>query len=135
MINKKYADIIDLPHHSSERHPRMSAIDRAAQFSPFAALTGYEDAIDETGRLTDEKIELSEDEKQQLNAKLAIAEDNIGTDRQFAFTYFVQDKYKNGGAYVRCIGSVKKFDLVNSTVFLTDQTIIPIENITAIEER
>ena len=95
---RDYSDIIDLPHHQSRVHPRMSLLNRAAQFAPFAALTGYGDAIDEAARMTDRRVELSEAEQQELNAKLK----RLGArlPAQAEITYFVPDARKNGGQYV-----------------------------------
>ena len=126
-----YDDIIDLPHPTSARHPRMSMTDRAAQFSPFAALTGHGAAIQETARLTDRKIELTEDEKAVLDEKLCLLLDAGG---EAVFTYFLPDeKKKNGGAYVTAAGSIKKLDLLERRVILTDGAIIPVEDILEIE--
>ena len=111
--NHKYDDIINLPHPTSKKHPRMSLYTRAAQFSPFAALTGHEAAIKETVRYL-------------------IAE-TIGTQQMVEITYFVPDAKKNGGAYITCSGCVKKIDKYKHTVVMTDQTIIPIEQISNIE--
>lgn len=111
----------------------MPAIDRAAQFAPFAALTGYSDAIDETARLTDKQIDLSEDEKLRLNEKLQIVCNSIGNKREFIFTYFVPDKYKSGGAYLSCRSCVKKIDMLQKSIVLVDQIEIPIERIIDIE--
>ncbi len=93
-----YSDIIDLPHHQSRVHPRMSLLNRAAQFAPFAALTGYGDAIDEAARLTDRRVELSEAEQSELNDKLK----RLGADlpAEAEITYFVPDARKDGGRYV-----------------------------------
>lgn len=98
-------DIIDLPHPTSATHPRMSMIDRAAQFSPFAALTGHGAAIEETARLTDQRIELTEDKKAVLDKKLHLL---LETSGEGTFTYFLPDKRKDGGAYVTTVGTVKK---------------------------
>ena len=133
-MKNPYEDIINLPHPTLEKHPRMSMIERAAQFSPFAALTGYEDAIDETARLTDSKIELSEDEKAALDQKLRIiAEDP--TDIETTITYFVPDARKAGGAYEVVAGPVKKIDSVERIVAMADGTKIPIEDIIEINFR
>ena len=129
----KYDDIINLPHPTSAKHPRMSLYDRAAQFSPFAALTGHDDAVKETARLTDKKIEIDEDTKARLNEKLQIIQDNIGTDVIVTFTYFVPDERKSGGKYISCSGIVKRIDEYEHTVILTDKTSIPIEQISGIE--
>ena len=95
-----YEDIINLPHHISSKRPQMSMLDRAAQFSPFAALTGYDDAIHETGRLTDEKIDLSEEEKEALDRKQQILMERLCDHPALTVTYFVPDPKKSGGAYV-----------------------------------
>ena len=108
--NHKYDDIIGLPHHVSATRPRMSMIDRAAQFSPFQALTGYGAAIQETGRLTDRKIELSEDERIVLDMKQQILLDNIRECPDVSITYFIPDERKAGGSYVTVTGNVKKID-------------------------
>jgi|BioPla2DNA2_1021312.scaffolds.fasta_scaffold46821_1 hypothetical protein len=137
MVKRKtqhlYDDIINLQHPTSARHPRMSAIDRAAQFSPFAALNGYEEAVKETSRITDQKIELSEDEKSILDDKLKIIETKLGSTTVFHFTYFVPDERKNGGAYVIHSGTVSKLDLNRSIIFLSDHTVIEINQIIAID--
>lgn len=92
--NHKYDSIINLPHHVSKKRPQMSMLNRAAQFAPFAALTGYDDAITETGRLTDEKIELSEEELNVLNMKYQILVDLLDEEHEMTFTYFVPDGLK-----------------------------------------
>ena len=101
----KYEDIINLPHPVSKKHPRMSLYDRAAQFSPFAALTGHNAAIIETARLTEKKIRQSEDAISILNEKLHIITENLGAE--VTITYFLPDDRKEGGAYVRHTGAVK----------------------------
>lgn len=106
-----YDDIIDLPHHVSNTHPHMKICERAAQFSPFAALTGYEAAIKETGRLTDQKMILDECEKEIINQKLWILKENIEEKPKVSITYFVKDERKDGGKYVTDIIRVKKLDL------------------------
>ena len=129
----RYDDIINLPHHTSTKHPRMSLYDRAAQFSPFAALTGHDEAIKETARLTDEKAELYEDTKAMLNEKLQIIRENPNTDIAVTFTYFVPDENKSGGTYISHTGSVKRIDEYQHTVIMKDKTVIPIEQIREIE--
>ena len=128
-ISHKYDDIINLPHHVSKKHPQMSLHDRAAQFSPFAALTGHKAAINETARLTDEKQILSEDVIAKLNEQLNLIKENIGTNLIVTITYFVPDDRKSGGAYISNTGVVKKINEYNHTVILTDKTVIPIEQI------
>lgn len=132
-ISHKYDDIINLPHHVSKKHPQMSLHDRAAQFSPFAALTGHKAAINETARLTDEKQILSEDVIAKLNEQLNLIKENIGTNQTVTITYFVPDDKKSGGAYISNTGVVKKIDEYNHTVILTDKTVIPIEQISEMQ--
>ena len=129
----KYDDIINLPHPTSMRHPRMPLEDRAAQFAPFAALTGHEAAIKETARLTDEKENLSDEVIAILNDKLNIIAENLGTDQTVDITYFVPDEKKTGGAYVTYSGIVKKIDLYEHILIMTDKTVIPIGQISEIE--
>lgn len=96
-MNDRYDDIIHLPHHISKTRPQMSMMDRAAQFSPFAALTGYDAAIKETGRLTDEKIELGEETKAVLDRKQSYLSDMISVQPEITVTYFLPDERKSGG--------------------------------------
>ena len=131
--NHKYDDIIGLPHHVSATRPRMSMIDRAAQFSPFQALTGYGAAIQETGRLTDRKIELSEDEHIVLDMKQQILLDNIRECPDVSITYFIPDERKAGGSYVTVTGNVKKIDDYQRLLILTDRAQIPLDEIVDIE--
>ena len=126
-----YEDIIYLPHHVSEKHPRMSMRNRAAQFSPFAALTGYDAAIRETARQTHRRIHLSEDEQAEIGRKLrALAE---GEAPEAAFVYFVPDARKEGGEYVSCTARVKRIDMPARRVILTDGREIPIDDILEID--
>ena len=129
MNNDQYNDIIDLPHHVSATRPRMSMIDRAAQFSPFAALTGYDAAIKETGRLTDERIELSEESRAALYRKQQLLLDNLADRPEVSVTYFVPDERKSGGAYVTVTGQVKRVDEFERLLILTDGTKIPLNEI------
>lgn len=130
---KTYDDIINLPHHVSESHPHMSAIDRAAQFSPFAALTGYDAAIKETARLTDERIELDKDIKVTISDRLQIIADGIKEHPEIEITYFKSDEKKNGGTYVTVIGTAKKIDQYKRSVIMTDGTEILIDEIINID--
>ena len=100
MENQRYDDIINLPHHVSSKRPQMPILERAAQFLPFSALTGYEDAVKETARLTDTRIELEESEKDLLNTKLHVLLDNLATEPKVKITYFLPDGRKSGGKYV-----------------------------------
>lgn len=129
----KYDDIINLPHATSAKHPRMDLIDRAAQFSPFAALTGYDAAIKETGRLTDRRIELDENEKAILNEKIQIIMEANDEKVEVTFTFYQPDERKEGGAYVTVTGKVKKLDVYERAIILTDSTHIPIDDIYEIE--
>lgn len=124
-----YSDIINLPHHTSLNHPRMSIEKRAAQFAPFAALTGYEDLVKETARLTDKRIEIDDGLKQVLNGKLQKINDNIKNKDLVTFTYFIPDLKKSGGKYVDYTGTVKKIDTFNGFIIMEDKTKIPINEI------
>lgn len=128
-----YDDIINLPHHVSTTRPHMSVIDRAAQFSPFAAVVGYDAAVKETARLTDRRVELDEYEKDTLNEKLNIVAEHIEERPEIAITYFKPDDKKAGGAYVTVTGCVKKIDDYDHIVCLTDGAKVPIEEIIEIE--
>ena len=125
MSKDNYEDIINVTHHVSNKHPQMSIEARAAQFAPFAALTGYSDAVKETARLTEKRIELDEELKLQLNNKLQKIIENINTNPKITFTYFIYDNKKEGGKYVNKTGFVKK---------LTDKTKIPIKEIININD-
>ena len=127
--NHRYNDIIDLPHHVSTTRPRMSMIDRAAQFSPFAALTGYDAAIRETGRLTDERIELSEESRAALDRKQQILLDNLADHPEVSVTYFVPDERKSGGAYVTVTGRVRRIDEYRRRLLLMDGRNISLDEI------
>ncbi len=132
----KYDDIINLPHHVSETHAHMSAVDRAAQFSPFAALTGYEATISETARLTDEEIELSADQIEELDAKVQhltqVLEQEPDIKPLVTITYFIPDEKKSGGAYVDYTGNVKRVDQAAKCMIFTDGTRVPFARITEI---
>lgn len=128
----RYEDIIHLPHHQSKTRPHMSIHDRAAQFSPFSALTGYEDAVKETARLTDQKIELSEETKSVLSAKLNLIQDSIEKRPEIAITYFRADEKKSGGKYVTEIGVVKRIDTYQRVVVMQNKMKIPIDDIVEI---
>lgn len=134
MENQRYDDIINLPHHVSSKRPQMPILERAAQFLPFSALTGYEDAVKETARLTDTRIELEESEKDLLNTKLHVLLDNLATEPKVKIIYFLPDGRKSGGKYISKIGTVKKIDLYNRQIKLEDETAIPLDDIFAIEE-
>ena len=124
-----YDDIIDLPHPTSERHPRMPMANRAAQFSPFAALSGYDDAVRETARLTDRKAELTEEEQSILDAKLQ----QLAPGENAAITFFQPDAKKQGGAYLTVTGAIKKFDRYAHEIMMTDGCRISIDDILEIQ--
>lgn len=131
-----YEDIISLPHHVSPVRPQMSMRDRAAQFAPFAALTGYGDAVEETARLTDEKVELSETRQAILDRKLQILIDALAKEEQpgIRITYFQKDGKKAGGRYVTAAGNLKRIDEYGRTLNLTSGECIPMEDIADISE-
>lgn len=128
-ITTRYDDIIDLPHHQSATRPRMSRINRAAQFAPFAALTGYEAAILETGRLTDMRIELDESRKSILNERLRLLILHLRDKPEVTITYFEPDLKKSGGAYLSVTGHIRKVDEYSHTVSLEDGTAVLIDQI------
>lgn len=128
-----YADIINLPHHELKTRQRMPIINRAASFSPFAALTGYDDAVKETARLTSERIELDEGAKEILNDKLRIAADKADQEPEIKVTYFLPDKKKDGGAYITIKAVIKRIDEYERLVVFTDKSTIPIDDIYEIE--
>lgn len=127
--DKQYDDIINLPHHVSKKHPQMSLYARSAQFAPFAALTGYEDAIKETSRETSEKIDIDDELKSILDSKLQIIMEHIKNKPEISFTYFIPDSKKDGGSYITVIGIVRKIDLYNQIIYLANNTEIPINDI------
>ena len=133
MSNGKYDDIINLSNPTPTCRPRMSTLDRAAQFSPFAALTGYEAVVEEAARLTDARSELSEDMKIMLNDKMQRIVDNLENEPFVTITYFVPDKRKAGGAYVDASGIVERIDEYTRCIVMTDGIQIPIEQVRAIE--
>ena len=130
-----YDDIISLPHHISSKHPRMPLIDRAAQFSPFAALTGLGAALDETARLTDARIELSEERKEEINLALRRLQEQIasGEAPRVKITCFCPDDKKSGGAYRTVAGVVKKVDEFEKMLILRDGERIPFWDIALID--
>ena len=128
-----YEDIINLPHHVSKTRPQMSMIDRAAQFSPFSALTGYDAAIKETGRLTDEKIEMDEEALNILNMKFQLLVDRLADEPEITFTYFKPDERKAGGAYIDVTGKVKKVDDFERLIVMQNGTKMPMDDILNIE--
>jgi len=130
----RYNDIIHLPHHVSHVHAPMPVAERAAQFSPFAALTGFEDAIRETGRLTDTRVELDEDARSLLDEKLQSLQRRDGEPPKIAVTYFRPDGKKDGGAYITVTGQIKRADRYEHVLVLKDGKRIPMGEILEIEE-
>lgn len=129
----EYDDIIHLPHHVSKTHLQMSMEDRAAQFSPFAALTGYDAAIAETARLTDQRVELDEYERQTLNEKLQFISEHLKDHPKVSITYFLPDAWKAGGEYVTVTGNIKKLDDYEHRIVLMDGSRILMEDVTMID--
>jgi len=132
-VKDNYEDIIHLPHHVSKTRPPMSMADRAAQFAPFAALTGYDDAILETGRLTDEKLEAGEERLAVLNTQFRILMDHLADHPEISVTYFVPDDRKSGGAYVTVKGRVKKVNDFDRFLVLQDGLRIPMDDVAEME--
>ena len=128
----KYDDIINMPHHISKKHPRMSLENRSAQFAPFAALTGYEDEVEETARITDKRIEITDEIKNTINMKLKIIQEKLYTKPKVTITYFIPDSKKEGGSYKTVTSNVMKIDKYKQTIVLKDKTEIPINFITNI---
>lgn len=128
-MTRKYDDILHLPHPTSKKHPRMPISDRAAIFSPFAALTGHAAAIQETARLTDQKIELDEDSKAELDRRQAILLEHIAEQPEVTITWFCPDEKKSGGAYVVTVGRLKRVDETAGTLRLADGMTIALDEI------
>ena len=132
-MNNKYEDIINLPYPNKTTRPKMSMHDRAAQFSPFAALTGYEEAVEETARLTDDKIELAEDMKAIIDAKLQMIADRLDEMPTVTVLCFVADDKKSGGKYVSITDRVKSIDAIEGLLLMCEKGNLPIEDIRDIE--
>lgn len=132
-MSENYDDIIDLPHHVSATRPQISMMDRAAQFSPFAALTGYDAAIKETGRLTDQKVEMDAEALNVLNMKFQILIDRLAEEPEVTFIYFKPDERKDGGAYIDVTGIVKKVDKSERLIVMQSGTKIVMDDILNIE--
>ncbi|MBE6004945.1 MAG: YolD-like family protein [Lachnospiraceae bacterium] len=128
----KYGDIIDLQHPDSLKHKRMSLYNRAAQFAPFAALTGYEEAIEETGRQVSEKLILSESQKELLDRQLQELKKHL-SEQELRITWFKKDEKKAGGEYITTKGYVKKVDTIKRKIFLEDGEILEMDDIYEIE--
>ena len=132
-MNRKYNEIMGLPHHVSKTRPQMPMSDRAAQFAPFAALTGYDSAIKETGRLTDERIELDEEALTALDMKYQLLMDALNEAPKVTITYFQPDERKAGGKYVSATGAVKKVDDFERRITMRDGTRIPMDDVLSID--
>ena len=130
-MNNKYQDIINLPHYEPKKHPRMSIEARSAQFAPFSALTGYDDVVKETGRLTQRKLELSEEQKINISLKLQEALDN---KKEVLIKYFIKDIKKQGGKYSEKTGVIKKYDQIKQMIFFYDKTQIEINNVVELSD-
>lgn len=129
----RYDDLLDLPRHVSVTHPHMTLYDRAAQFAPFKALTGYEDDVEETARLTDRRIELDADTIERLDARLRLLEEHLADAPTVSITYFLPDKRKDGGSYETVTGIVKKIDAIKRILVLRSGQQVPIEDICDID--
>ena len=125
-MERNYDDIINLPRHVSKTRPQMSLEQRSAQFAPFSVLTGYEDEIAETGRFVDDRLELDEEMKQDLDMKL---QSIINKQQSATITYFIADTKKVGGTYLTVKGIVKKIDTYKNIMVLDDKTEIPINDV------
>lgn len=134
-MRKTYDDIIHLPHHVSAKHPHMSILDRAAQFAPFAALSGHNAALQETARLTHERIELDETAMDALRNRLQIIAEQLHEQAEIIITYFQPDLKKTGGAYITATGTVKKIDEYERVIIMVDGTVIPLDEIIGIDGR
>ena len=132
-MNGKYDEIMRLPHHVSKTRPQMPMSDRAAQFAPFAALTGYDAAIKETGRLTDERIELDVEALSALDMKYQLLMEALDEAPEVTITYFQPDERKAGGKYVSAVGAVKKIDDFERRITMRDGTRIPMDDVLSID--
>ena len=132
MKKSDYSDIIDHPHHQSPTRPQMSMQERAAQFSPFAALVGYDEEVKEAGRLTDERVFLEEDAVRALNEKLSLLSEQLSEKPQVCIRYYVPDARKEGGAYRDITGTIRKIDVYEQSILMSDGTKIHISDITDI---
>ena len=132
-MNNRYDEIMELPHHVSKTRPQMPMSDRAAQFAPFAALTGYDSAIKETGRLTDERIELDEEALTALDMKYQLLMDALNEAPKVTITYFQPDERKAGGKYITATSAVKKVDDFERLITMWDGTRIPMDDVLSID--
>ena len=132
-MNGKYDEIMGLPHHVSKTRPQMPMSDRAAQFAPFAALTGYDAAIKETGRQTDERNELDVEALSALDMKYQLLMEALDEAPEVTITYFRPDERKAGGKYVSAVGAVKKIDDFERRITMQDGTKIPMDDVLSID--
>lgn len=132
-MKNPYEDIMELPHHVSSKRPQMPMSDRAAQFSPFAALVGYDAAIKEADRLTDERIEPEEDRLNELNMKFRLIKEHLADEPEVSLSYFEPDERKAGGRYLEISGTVKKIDDFERSLTMKDGTKISVDDILAVE--
>lgn len=128
-MRRNYDDIINLPRHVSDKHPHMSIHDRAAQFAPFAALTGHSEAVSETARYVDEKIDLGEDAIKEIQDTLNYIQEHISESPQVTITYFVADDRKHGGRYVTETNTVKTMNDLDKLIYLNNGVQIKYDNI------
>lgn len=133
MKQTQYDDIINLPHHVSANRQRMSLYDRAAQFSPFAALKGYEEEIEEAARYTDEKLQADGARAEEINEKLLLLNEQASERPNLRLTYFVADEKKSGGKYLSVQSRVKKIDVYNRKLLLQNGTVVPFDDIWGID--
>ncbi len=124
-----YEDIIDLPHHVSANRPHMSVYDRAAQFSPFAALKGYDDEIDEAARFTEEKIDLDGARAEELNEKLLLLTEQVSARPKIQLTYFRPDGKKSGGEYITKEDCLRKVDVYNRKLLMESGLAVAFDDI------
>ena len=132
-MSNKYNDIINLPHHVSKKYPQMSLESRSAQFAPFAALVGYEDAIKETVRLTFERKDFDEEYQSILDRKLQIVKENIILKPKLKITYFEDDTKKDGGSYITVLENIEKFNEYREVIILKNNQEILIKDIVDID--
>lgn len=132
-MTDNYDDIIHFPRHVSKRHPQMSLYNRAAQFAPFAALTGYGAAIAETARQTSPKIEMMEDDRQLMDRKLSILSSHLEEEPTISITFFQPDGRKEGGQYLTITGIVKAIRTNERIIMMKDRTNISIDTIVGLE--
>lgn len=129
---EEYGDIFDRPHHVSTKRPQMSRLNRAAQFSPFAALTGYDDLVRESARTTDRRVELSEDDLTDINLKLNLIREHLSDSPLISVIFFAPDPLKSGGEYLKCDGAVQKVKTLEQYLLMEDGTEIPFSDIISI---